>query len=151
MIKPKVYFTIIFFILYILVPNTIEETICNSDYNCNRCTYCGTSTNNFTSCFYYNMFCSQDYKLTYSPFMRSTLINFFQNDSSITSFCGQKEYIIDNTTEEVIIFNSKDKNFIKDKYIHCHYYINTENVTQYRPYFYFTLSKNMNSTEPRNL
>ena len=152
MINSKTYFITIFFILYILVPNTIEEYICESVYRCDTCNYCGTSTNNYTSCFYYNIFCKNEYyKLTYSPFMKSTLINIFQNDSSITSFCGQKEYIIDNTTDEVVIFNSQDKNFIKDKYIHCHYYINTESVVEYSPYFYFSLSKNMNSTEPRNL
>ena len=153
MLMSKKYFNIIFFFIFsFLVSNTIENSICTSDYSCNRCDYCGTSTNNFTSCFYYNMLCSQGfYTITYSPFMKNTLISLFQQDSYVTSFCGQKEYNIDNTTDEIIIFNSRDKNFAKDKYLHCYYLLNTENVIQFNPYLYIELSKNQNSKEPRDL
>ena len=84
------YFTIIFFMFSFFILNTLENNTCTSDYYCDDCEFCGTSTNNFTSCFYYNMLCKKDYyTITYSPFMQNSLTNFFKNDSDLTTFCGK--------------------------------------------------------------
>ena len=98
------------------------------------------------------MFCKKGYyTLTYSPFMKNELTSFFKDDSDLTTFCGQKEYTFENDNDEIIIFNSENKTFPKDKYMHCHYTITIGNITQRDLYLYFDLLKNTNSQEPRNL
>ena len=156
MIKDKIYFIIRFLLLYFLFKKSIEKD-CDPNTFCHSCTFCGATTNNYSSCFYYNMLCKQSdgsyiYIITkYSPFMKNTLTNLFQSDPDITSFCGQEEYKFENLTNEIIIFNSKDIKFPKDKYVHCHYSLMTKNVVEYEPILYFRLSNNKNSTELRRL
>ena len=90
--------------------------------------------------------------LTYSPFMKNTLTNLFDNDSINTNFCGQKDYILEgNSTDDIIIFNSKTKTFPTDKYIHCHYVIDPKNKFKNEPYIYFQILKNDQSNEARTL
>ena len=90
--------------------------------------------------------------LTYSPFMENTLTNLFDNDSINTNFCGQKDYILEgNSTDDIIIFNSKTKTFPTDKYIHCHYVIDPKNKFKNEPYIYFQILKNDQSNEARTL
>ena len=160
MAKDKLYFIIRFLIFNFLIHKAIE-TECNSDVFCDSCTKCGISTNNFTSCFYYNMLCKKGSSssvlnilmpsLDYSSGMKNKLINFFKSDPDITSFCGQEEYNFENLEKEIIIFNSKNKAFPKDKYVHCHYLLTTKNVVEYEPYIHFQLSNNKDSTELRKL
>ena len=146
------HFTIILFLLNFFIPNTLENEICSSQYYCDNCEYCGASGNNFTSCFYYNMVCKNNYyKLTYSPFMKSSLINYYKTFPDLTTFCGKNEINFGNNNDEIIIFNSQNKTFLKDKYIHCHYSINIGNITERKLYLKFDLLKNSNSKEPRNL
>ena len=146
------YFTIILFLLNLFIPNTLENNTCTSNYFCDDCEYCGASTNNFTSCFYYNMVCKYNYyTLTYSPFMKKSLINNYKTFSDLTTFCGKNEIKFGNNNDEIIIFNSKNKAFPKDKYIHCFYSINIGNITQRKLYLYADLKKNSNSKETRNL
>ena len=146
------HFTIILFLLNFFIPNTLENKICTTKYYCNNCEYCGASANNFTSCFYYNMVCkNNNYKLTYSPFMKSSLINYYKTFPDLTTFCGKNEINFGNNNDEIIIFNSQNKTFPKDKYIHCHYSINIGNITERKLYLKFDLIKNSNSKEPRNL
>lgn len=147
------HFTIILFLLNLFIQNTLENNTCTSDYYCDNCEYCGASTNNFTSCFYYNMVCKYSYsKLSYSPFMKNSLINYYKTFSDLTTFCGKNEFKFENNNNEIIIFNSRNKTFLKDKYTHCHYSINIiGNITQRKLYLNFDLLKNSNSKEPRNL
>ena len=147
MTKSTIYFTIIFCIFNFI---TSENYTCTSDYNCINCNFCGISTKNFTSCFYYHMLCKENNKITYSPYIKNELTNLYENDSDITKFCGQKEYNIDNMNYELIIFNSQNKNFTKNKYIHCHYVLKRENMDK-KPYLYFEITKNDNSKEIRKL
>jgi len=124
------YFTIILFLLNLFIQNTLENKICTSDYYCDDCEYCGSSTNNFTSCFYYNMVCRYSYLgLTYSPFMKNSLINYYKTFSDLTTFCGKSEIKFGNNDNEINIFDSQKKTFPKDKYIHCYYSIKIANLT----------------------
>ena len=146
------YFTIFILIFNSFIPNTLEKDTCTSSYFCNDCDFCGASTNNFTSCFYYHMLCKKDYNsITYSTFMKNSLINFFKNDLELTTFCGKKEFKFENNIDEIIIFNSQNKSFPKDKYIHCHYSITNLDITKNENYLYYDLLKNEDSKEPRNL
>ena len=146
------HFTIILFLINLFIQNTLENNTCSSNYFCDDCEYCGTSTNNFTSCFYYNMVCKYSYyKLTYSSFMKNSLINYYKTFSDLTTFCGKNDIKFGNNNDEIIIFNSKNKTFPKDKYAHCHYSINIGNITQRKLYLNVDLLKNSNSKEPRNL
>ena len=146
------HFTIILFLLNLFIHNTLGNNICTSNYFCDDCEYCGASTNNFTSCFYYNMVCKYNYyKLTYSSFMKSSLINYYKTFPDLTTFCGKNEINFGNNNDEIIIFNSQNKNFPKDIYSHCHYSINIGNITQRKLYLNVDLLKNSNSKEPRNL
>ena len=160
MAKDKLYFSIAFLIFNFLIHKAIEEE-CDSTAFCDSCTFCGELTNNYTSCFYYNMLCKKGSPLSvvnlllptldYSPAMKNKLINLFKSDPDITSFCGQEEYNFENLEKEIIIFNSKDKKFPKDKYVHCHYSLMTKNVVEYEPYIHFQLSNNKDSIELRKL
>ena len=146
------HFTIILFLINLFIQNTLENNTCSSNYFCDDCEYCGTSTNNFTSCFYYNIVYKYSYyKLTYSSFMKNSLINYYKTFSDLTTFCGKNDIKFGNNNDEIIIFNSKNKTFPKDKYAHCHYSINIGNITQRKLYLNVDLLKNSNSKEPRNL
>ena len=146
------YFTIIVYMVISFIQNSIENNTCTTSYFCNDCDFCGASTNNYTSCFYYHMLCKKDYyTITYSPFMKNTLINLYKNDPDLSVFCGKKEFKFDNNIDEIIIFDSQNKTFPKDKYIHCLYSIDNLDITQNKIYIYYDLLKNTNSKEPRNL
>lgn len=146
------YFIIIIYMVTFFIQNSIEKNNCTISEFCDDCDLCGASTNNFTSCFYYHIFCKKDYyTITYSPFMKNSLINFFKNDSDLIEFCGKKEYKFENNIDEIIIFNSQNKTFPKDKYVHCLYSINNLDITQNKIDIYYDLLKNANSKEPRNL
>ena len=145
------YIIIILFLLNLFIQNTLENNTCTSTYYCDDCEYCGVSTNNFTSCFFYNMVCRYSYlTLTYSPFMKNSLINYYKTFSDLTTFCGKSEIKFGNNNE-INIFNSQNKTFPKDKYIHCYYSIKIANITQRKLYLNFDLVKNSNSKEARNL
>ena len=151
--KNSILFIYLFFNL--LVQQAVEN-ICHRSIYCGICSFCGESTNNYTSCFYYNILCQSDYLgllevYKYSPLLKNTLINLFKNDSDITNFCGQEEYNFESIASNITIFNNKDKIFPKDKYIHCHYLINTTNIIKNEPYLSFVLSNNSNSTELKSL
>jgi len=146
------YFTIILFLLNLFIQSTLEKNTCTSNYYCDDCEYCGASTNDFTSCSYYHMVCKYSYlELTYSPFMKNSLINYYKTFSDLTTFCGKSEIKFGNNNNEINIFNSQNKTFPKDKYIHCYYSIKIANLTQRKLYLNFDLVKNSNSKETRNL
>lgn len=94
------------------------------------------------------MVCTSNYKITYSPFIKSQYIALFESDSEIATFCGQKEYTLKDQENSFSLLNTQDKAFPQNKYIHCHYIINSE--IKYST-IYFTLSKNSKSNEIRNL
>jgi hypothetical protein len=83
--------------------------------------------------------------------MKSSLINYYKTFPDLTTFCGKNEINFGNSNDEIIIFNSQNKTFPKDKYIHCHYSINIGNIAQRKLYLNVDLLKNSNSKEPRNL
>ena len=149
---------IYFFLTFILLFNTtLEDNICNANYLCNECTFC---SGDYSSCYFYHMLCKQwnglwyaSSYLDYSPFMKNTLTDLFDNDPINKNFCGQKDYTLtgDSTTDDIIIFNSQKKTFPTDKYIHCHYIINPKDMAKYSPNIYFQLSKNDESNEVRSL
>ena len=93
------------------------------------------------------MLCKSNYVITYSPFIKSKYIELFESDSEIATFCGQKEYTLKNQ-ESFNILNTQDKAFPQNKYIRCHYIINSENDSSSID---FKLSKNSKSNELRNL
>ena len=147
-----------FFLTIILLFNTtLEANICNANYYCNEWTYC---SGDYSSCYFYHMICKQQSglwyvvssSLEYSPFMKNTLTDLFDNDPINKNFCGQKDYTLTgNLTDDIIIFNSQKKTFPTDKYIHCHYIINPKDMAKYSPNIYFQLSKNDESNEVRSL
>jgi hypothetical protein len=83
--------------------------------------------------------------------MKNSLINYYKTFSDLTTFCGKNDIKFGNNNDEIIIFNSKNKTFPKDKYAHCHYSINIGNITQRKLYLNVDLLKNSNSKEPRSL
>ena len=146
--SPKIIGILTFFIFNTLYQITISSNICNSDYNCNNCEYCGQQANNYNSCFYYQMLCKENYVITYSPFIKTQYTTLFESDSEIAAFFGQKEYTLRDQENGFTLLNTQDKTFPRDKYIHCHYIINKEIENSSID---FKLSKNSKSNELRNL
>ena len=105
----------IYLIFNLLVQQTVER-ICDKSFYCGFCSFCGESSNNYTSCFYYNMLCKtnplgQVEGYHYSRFLKNTLINLFKNDSDITNFCGQEEYNFESITSNITYLIIKIKYF----------------------------------------
>lgn len=111
---------------------------CNSKYYCNECSY----TKKNDSYYYYELFCKDsNNKLIYSSQFKDDYIKYFKKDSDINSFCGKEIYSIKNMNlrniNEIILFNSKNKNFNSNKYMHCHYIIDLEKINQLYPILIF--------------
>lgn len=73
MVNFKSFCILTFLIFNILLKMTTSKPLCNSNYYCKDCDYCGQQTNNtnntnsandFDSCFFYHMFCIDNNKLT---------------------------------------------------------------------------------------
>jgi hypothetical protein len=118
---------ILFLCLLELLPKCYNQLLCNHNSNCNICQYCGSEIKNYTSCFYYNIFCKNNSNIIYSPTLKKEYKKYFESSPEIYSFCGQKEYILENIKDNIIIFTNRNKSFPKNKYIHCNYLIKSIN------------------------
>lgn len=148
------------FILNLILQNIISSDICHYKIKCGDCEYCGKDTKNYESCFYYNFFCLNyinwytSATLTYSAFYKNEYINYFEQDPVINAYCGQTEYTLKKQESDLIIFDSKNKTFPKNKTIHCHYIIKAD-VEKYeefnKPVLEYKITKNEEPDEDRHL
>ena len=99
---------------------------CDINKYCSDCSFCGNQTNDYTSCSFYNIFCTD--KFTNHVFFQESNIKkystFFKKIPNATDFCGQEKYTLDSFTNSFSIIN-KTKSDIKHlKISHCNYEIN---------------------------
>ena len=147
MIAKLFYSLIPLYIINLLIQVINSTFTCSPEYFCDECQYCGEETMNFDSCFYYNIFCKGNNRnnIKYSPIMKEEYTDYFGLDPDIISFCGQEEYVLKNIEineeKEIIIFSTKNKYFPKNKYMHCHFYIDLEKSYLLYPYLVFEKEK----------
>ena len=151
MINMQKYF---FFILnlFIFLYQNINSDICSYDYSCEACTKCEGDMGDYSSCNYYNIFCTYyktwySYEYTYSNFLKNEYVKFYSADLDINNFCGQNEYTL-KSGEQINIFSSHNKIFTTNKYYHCYYLINVNNEEFSISY---KLKRNEDSNELRHL
>ena len=104
--------------------NTLSE-FCNIDEYCNTCILCGNGTEDFATCSYSNLFCTEK-STNLTNFQESYLrkySTFFRNVPNANEFCGQEIYKLDSITNSFSIINKSNKNIKNSNISHCNYEI----------------------------
>ena len=81
---------ILFLCLLELLPKCYNQLLCNHNLNCNICQYCGSEIKNYTSCFYYNIFCKNNSNIIYSIFLKMNIKNFLNQVQKYILFVDKK-------------------------------------------------------------
>ena len=120
---------IIFFLINIIISSDeINKTLkyCDIDKYCGECTFCGNGTNDYTSCSYNNIFCTQkstNYTVLQEPLLKN-YSTFFRNIKNANEFCGKVKYDLDSLIDSFTIMIRSDKNIKNSNINHCNYEIN---------------------------
>ena len=118
---------IIKFIFYILLKNTIQQELCSKDISCDNCQRCIITLGTESSCKYGNLFCKQEDSIYYLSELKSSYINYFNQNLEAANICG-RQYIDINSKEfkKNIKIGKDDYLFLKTNSLHCNYDINNE-------------------------
>ena len=117
-------------LLFYLIISSIIKFIstkedCTLLTDCKECEFCGNSTQEYSSCNFYNIFCeypdSDNYD--YNRKMKNLYSNYFRSDSDINSFCGEKNTILSSMKDSFVISTLKINSNLLTKKLHCDYYI----------------------------
>ena len=118
---------LLFSIIVIITSNEINtpSEFCSIYKYCSDCKFCGEDTNDYTSCSYYNLFCTE--KLTNNTSFQESDIKkystFFRNIQDANNFCGQETYTIDSLRKSFTIINKSNRNINSFNINHCNYEI----------------------------
>ena len=98
---------------------------CNIGQYCNSCKLNGNGVNDYNSCLYYNILCTEN--LTNRTIFQESYLDeyskFFRNISDANEFCGQEIYILDSVTNSFSIINKSFKKIQNSNVNHCNYEI----------------------------
>ena len=123
----KKNFFLIYLIIFFIFTQYINSLICSPFSSCKDCAYCGIDTKDYSTCNYYNAFC-ENLDNEISTEMRDQYYNYFRNDAEINNFCGEKDIKLEQNGKEIslTILNTGEKEFPKNKKMHCFYSIDAK-------------------------
>ena len=103
--------------------STLED--CTLSTDCKQCEFCGNSTEEYSTCNFYNIFCEypENKNYEYNRKMKNKYINYFRSDSAINSFCGERKTILKSMEDSFAIANLKISPNLLTKSLHCDYEI----------------------------
>lgn len=100
------------FILYIFIVINLsteeEQNFCDLNHNCDNCTYCGSSDNNYCSCNFYNSYCL-DQTSNESKFSFDFLSNYdgcITNNGNMENICGESNIALRDIETKTINFRA---------------------------------------------
>ena len=136
--------------LLLLVQNQ-SKPLCIPSLDCDSCEYCGLESENYSSCFYRNMFCKDDSKIIFSSYLKEEYSIFYDNEPESYDLCGEVEYELENINDTIILFSSKNKTFPEKNPIRCHYLIDSINKNEEYPCLNIDIKNISNSNETSDL
>ena len=140
-----------FIFILLLLSQSYSKPLCLSNLDCHTCQHCGFESEDYSTCFYRNMFCKNDSKIIYSLYLKREYTFFFDNNPELDDFCGEVEYELENVNDTIILFTSKNKTFPKESPIRCHYLINSINNNSNNPYLQINLKNSSKNNETKNI
>ena len=135
-------------IFYILLKNTIQQELCSKDINCDNCQRCLIIEGTDSSCKYGNIFCKQQDSIYFLSELKSSYINYFNQNSEAANLCGTQNIIINTKgSKKIIVIGKNNYLFLKTNSLHCNYDINNALFQdyQYDVYISFLLSSSINN------
>ena len=127
---------------------------CNISQYSNSCKLTGNGINDYNSCLYYNILCTEN--LTNRTIFQESYLdeysNFFRNLSNANEFCGQEIYILDSVTNSFSIINKSIKDIQNSNINYCNYEIhNTKYFNNQKDIANLIIKFKTNNSEKNNL